>query len=248
VVVVQNIEDFARLNQGDVFRIISFETRISEKEKIEDLVQDFMLYAVRYDSVGGFRPSKANQNKTLQKAFETWMYTCIMNFLSNKKKSKEYKTESASVSERDLLKNHKESIPDILTRIKARGEKREIYLGSHFMDEEDKRVRTRVSKTLKTILSGREDIKSGTRDRILRVLEGSFDGLSGSELASKEGVSGAYISSLKGKIKEVITDLVPDYLEHIEYEKVKEAERVSVGKGLKADRARSLRELEGVFS
>ncbi len=202
MVVTSCPKEFFLKNQKDVKRIISFHTKRSEKDFLDDMAGEFYLYMLKYRTLESFKMASANPLKCMQKAFQTWIYTAICNFLANQSKSKARKTEKLMIPDHKLSFRKDKSVKDVTDFLDYRTRKdpdsMTFYAGSLSRDEEESHA------LLEDFLDFIEDTDEGdelTRGRMKDTVRMAFSGMTGRQISEQIGMSSSFVSLMKGQAR-----------------------------------------------
>lgn len=194
--------EFVLKNEKHVKRIISFHCRRNDKQFLDDMSQEFYLYMLKYKTLEKFKMASANPLKCREKAYVTWIYTAICNFLANQAKSKARKTEKimipfSTVSRSTAAKTSdptKSSVGYLDTKASEHTASMSIYSGSFCSSEEESHEL--LNDFLKFIEES-EDVEGLVKDRIKDTLKMTFSGMTGKQISEQIGMSSSYVSITK---------------------------------------------------
>lgn len=205
MVVTTCLTEFVNKNGPHVRRIISFKTQKKDKPFLDDMCQDFYYYMVRYRTLNGFNMASANPNKDQHAAYTTWIFTAICNFLANKRRSKERKTEKVILNESSLSgRNSYSSAPD-MDRARSMDS---LYLrsGERMSPDDDTEVESFAVLGEFIKFLELEEPDSNMRNRLVDMLSLASTGLTGKEISRKIGMSTSYVSLLRAKARPIWDD------------------------------------------
>jgi hypothetical protein len=215
MIVCHTLDDFYKLNNQDVKRIVTWKTGLYSGSEYEDIIQDFYYNLAYHRSVERFNASGNPEEE--KKMFEAYIVTCFGNFISSRKRKQDQAFENRKI----LLKKDEEG-KDVfftnkkITDIKSNdGETKNVFelidcsgsvLGSILNVKEEARFdsfRTNEELGVKSLLDGFKEFIKKTNDkpnkkrRMLKFIEFYEMGSHAHALAESEGISNTYVKDIK---------------------------------------------------
>lgn len=208
-----SLREFISKNHQDVTRIAASILKRNDKGLLEDIVQQFYVNCLKYDTIGRFDWTVPNAPS----AFAVWIKSSIKNTILSEYNRQKRKN-GLGVNDVDLEDPSTGASTSIYNRIVpinfehgTRANSGDVhvhpsYCGSHVQDDT-------THKDLLCLLNGfKEHVKETdpsserTREMLLSYMALAEEGLKPTEIASEFKVTPTYITTLRKKLKSMFID------------------------------------------